>query len=473
MQSWFGGGAQPVANSSGQLVPTTDTGLDMLPAHEILRKLELERKEAARAREELFQKDEELREREALMSKRVADLESQLEQQRLSFQNQLALPQDAQVKAEEIHMQNARRVEMAERAMADAMEKEAKMKCVTLSRLNDREASAVDARVQTSTKQQLDDKTHQLEAANMRTTALLSQQNQLQSSFKTFQYQTDQDTMTTIRANDVANGVAIPRPLQETEVNNAKVEASNARRELQKFQREAADAHHRLEPLTKQLDEARLEIETKTSALWAAEHALEVSAAEKLKLREENDQMKIETTRALAQSQGLKNSLLEELSANSHSKVSGAWKTGVKGCTSGKGEIKGAVGPRTQRVLCDILKETMLRHEEEKDLLKADVRKAYEQVEDQILEANKARNAALHAQELMEKKQIHGRVVFLQTGAQVRNLQAAFNQIKASIKVMDVRFDDLNEEFRRSPEESGHITALFVKPDALPPVPTE
>ncbi|KAK3258535.1 hypothetical protein CYMTET_32424, partial [Cymbomonas tetramitiformis] len=175
------------------------------------------------------------------------------------------------------------------------------------------------------------------------------------------------------RVQREAAGSRAVRMEMETEVNNAKVEASNARRELQKFQREAADAHHRLEPLTKQLDEARLEIETKTSALWAAEHALEVSAAEKLKLREENDQMKIETTRALAQSQGLKNSLLEELSANSHSK------------------------------------ETMLRHEEEKDLLKADVRKAYEQVEDQILEANKARNAALHAQELMEKKQIHVR----------------------------------------------------------------
>lgn len=80
----------------------------------------------------------------------------------------------------------------------------------------------------------------------------------------------------------------------------------------------------RLDPLIKQLDAAKLQLDSKTSALWAAEHALEVSSVEKLAILEDLDKYKIAAAKAAAQNEALRRSLMEELEAGSKYAVRGA-----------------------------------------------------------------------------------------------------------------------------------------------------
>ena len=66
-----------------------------------------------------------------------------------------------------------------------------------------------------------------------------------------------------------------------------------------------------MEPLIRQLDAAKLEITSKTQALWAAEEALQAGANDKMRALEEADGFKIQTNKGSAQNEALRRSLLE------------------------------------------------------------------------------------------------------------------------------------------------------------------
>eukprot|EP00241_Pyramimonas_parkeae_P002724 CAMPEP_0114247978 /NCGR_PEP_ID=MMETSP0058-20121206/13317_1 /TAXON_ID=36894 /ORGANISM="Pyramimonas parkeae, CCMP726" /LENGTH=512 /DNA_ID=CAMNT_0001361333 /DNA_START=98 /DNA_END=1636 /DNA_ORIENTATION=- len=359
---------------------------------------------------------------------------------------------------------------------------------------------------------QIQDKVAELEAANKRTTSLLSQQNQLQMSMKTLAYQAEVDTVTTIKereeqmasrlrdleeelavtrskyqeAMDVGNSetaqkakesaqklaqaeramsqayaerdamkverdLAITRAKEaesileakrealndkmkhesdaskhareaaaarvqreanitkalreemQAELGSASVAASDAKREAALARRLQHEAEERLDPLIKQLDAAKLQLDSKTSALWAAEHALEVSSVEKLAILEDLDKYKIAAAKAAAQNEALRRSLMEELEAGSK--------------------------------YADRSKE----QETEIEQVRENVRKAYEIVEEEAKKAERARAQAKRAKEFMENQML-----------QAKNLEQAYIQVKNAMKVMDIRFGafaDLPEEF--------------------------